>query len=44
MDTLLKDLRYAVRNLLNARGFATISLLTVALGFGTTTAMFSVVI
>jgi putative ABC transport system permease protein len=43
MDTILRDLRYAVRNLLQARGFAGVAVLTLALGIGATTAMFTVV-
>jgi putative ABC transport system permease protein len=43
METILHDLRYALRNLRNARGFAAIAIITLALGIGSTTAMFSVV-
>src|SRR5579872_1610365 len=43
METLGKDLQYAVRNLMNARGFAAIAIITLALGIGINTAMFSVV-
>jgi putative ABC transport system permease protein len=43
MDTLARDLRYAVRTLQRMRGVAVLAILTLALGIGATTTMFSVV-
>ena len=43
MDTLLKDLRYAVRTLLKHSAFSVAAVFTIALGIGATTAIFSVV-
>ena len=43
MTTFFNDLRYAVRVLGKARLFTTIGVITLALGIGASTALFSVV-
>ena len=43
METILKDIKYGFRGLLKRKGFAAIAVLTLALGIGANTAIFTLV-
>ena len=43
MESLIKDLKYGIRGLIRRKGFAAIAVLTLALGIGANTAIFTLV-
>src|SRR5262245_60887039 len=43
METLIKDIRFAVRSLLKRPAFSALAVITLALGIGACTAVFSIV-